>query len=150
MLLLLPVLVISPFLAIIAYLILVTSAPPTYEVEFMSQLAITLSHGFGPFLYCYTCSRYIFSCSTLFFCLYSISFYLCTCHLSSSCFALIFFSFFSSSSCNSYSYSFLFLFSFSYSTIAILCFSSSSRSSSYYWDETVPIAGWKPHWAWAG
>ena len=48
--------VISAFLLIIACLILLTSAPPTYVLLFISQFETTLSHGFGPFLYTFTYS----------------------------------------------------------------------------------------------
>lgn len=43
--------VISPFLANIAALILVTSAPPGYCALFISQFITTRSQGLGPCLY---------------------------------------------------------------------------------------------------
>jgi hypothetical protein len=104
-----PGLVMSPFLAIIACLILVTSAPPAYKLEDISQFAVTLAHGFGPFLSSFSSFKYASYYSTLVFFLYSISFFLYACSLFNSSLAATFLPLFNSSSYYENSKHFLFL-----------------------------------------
>jgi hypothetical protein len=104
-----PGLVMSPFLAIIACLILVTSAPPAYKLEDISQFAVTLAQGLGPFLSSLTSFKYASYCSTFVFFLYSISFFRCAYNLLSSSLAATFLPLFSSSSYYENSKHFLFL-----------------------------------------
>ena len=69
-----PLLVISALRAIMAWRMRETSAPPTYYDPFISQFAVTRSHGLAPLLCCLTYSWYIFSLSLLVFFLSSSSF----------------------------------------------------------------------------
>ena len=150
---LLLLLVMSPFLAIIACLILVTSAPPTYDVLFISQFVMTLSHGLGPFLCVSTFSWYSYSFSILVFLVWSISRFLCSFHLSRASLPLILRCLYISSSECILSNNWCFRSSFWTMTFSTRSFSSSSRYSSSAIlpgdslvkpHAAVPAAGLKP------
>ena len=79
-----PDFVMSAFRAIMACLMRVTSAPPTYDALFISQFATTHSHGFGPLRCATTCSMCDCWLSLLNFLRRSTSFSFCWAHLTSS------------------------------------------------------------------
>ena len=147
---------ISALRAIMAWRMRETSAPPTYYDPFISQLAVTRSHGLGPLLCCLTYSWYIFSLSLLVFFLSSSSLPLWLLHLpiSSRPFALR--ARLLSSSCSYFTNRARFLSSCSACTRITRSRSSSSKKSSSSKapfgllpnaPEGPVVAGWKPQLA---
>jgi hypothetical protein len=150
--------VISALRAIMAWRMRETSAPPTYYDPFISQLAVTRSHGLGPLLCCLTYSWYIFSLSLLVFFLSSSSLPLWLLHLTISSRPFALRARLLSSSCSYFTNRARFLSSCSACTRITRSRSSSSKKSSSSKapfgllpktpDEDGPVvAGWKPQLA---